>query len=263
MNSRMSRFYEDSENTEVPNTRYHRNENLYREINKNELTNFNVKSNATVLGEHNKDIDVDAIKKILDTKYNSTPKRKSIRLEEQEEIEEEKEITKEYDINIILERAKEEKRDNYEEERLKKLRDTQFDILKNLDVDKNNDDRVLNDEVKELIDTIISNKKEEIEENKELDILDELKGTDNTEVYEGLKEEVKEVKEKNNVTEEEMINSFYTSSNALKEKDFDELEDDFSKSIESNNLFLKIAISIIVIIFLVGVLLIVKTIYFK
>ena len=59
-----------------------------------------------------------------------------------------------------------------------------------------------------------------------------------------------------------MINSFYTSSNAIKQKDFEDMED-FSKSIESNNTMIKIIITIIVIIFLAGVGLLVKTIYFS
>ena len=134
MSSRMNKYYDEPEDSFVPSSRFQRNEELYREINKSELNNFSVKSNATILGENDNEIDVEKIKKILDTKYNETPKRKSIRLEDETSTEEEIEITKEYDINVILEKAKEEKKDNYEEERLKKLRDTQFNILKNLNL---------------------------------------------------------------------------------------------------------------------------------
>ena len=49
-----------------------------------------------------------------------------------------------------------------------------------------------------------------------LDILMDLKGSDNTEVLNGLKEDIKEQEEKSNITDTQMINSFYTSSNALK-----------------------------------------------
>ena len=38
------------------------------------------------------------------------------------------------DINSILEAARQEKEVDYEEERLKKVRDTQYDILKNLEL---------------------------------------------------------------------------------------------------------------------------------
>ncbi len=267
MGSRMNKYYEEDE---FVNTRYHKNEELYKEISKTELDNFEVKSNTTILGDNDSSIDVEKIKKILDTKYNELPKRKSIRLEEKEEAPAVKEITKEYDINVILEKAREEKQDNYEEERLKKLRDTQFDILKNLNIDKkgtfeDEEEDSIEDNLKNLINTIAINEQKG-SNNTSLDILSELKGSDNTEVLEGLKEEVNEVneiKEDDPVSNDtKMINSFYTSSNAIKEKDFEDI-DDFSKSIESNNIFVKVIIAIIVVIFVVGVILLIKSMYFS
>lgn len=271
MNSRMNKYYADDN---VTGTRYRKNEELYKEISKSELENFDIKSNTTILGENNNEIDVEKIKKILDTKYNNVPKRKSIRLDDTPIVEEEKEITKEYDINVILERAREQKADNYEEERLKKLRDTQFDILKNLNLDKiNNEVEEDNEEenLKKLINTIAINEKNSAS-NTSLDILSDLKGSGNTEVLDGLKEEIEKTenvneildqeKENKTITDTKMINSFYTSSNALKEKDFEDIED-FSKSIESDNTFIKVVIGIIVLIFIVGVILLIKTIYFS
>lgn len=266
MSSRMSKYYDEPEVTNIPNSRFHRNEELYKEINKSELNSYDIKSNATVLGDNHNEIDVEKIKKILDTKYNETPKRKSIRLEETEEVKDEKEITKEYDINLILERAKEEKEENYEEERLKKLRDTQFNILKNLNLEKyakEDEEESEEEDLQTLINTIAFNEKHNSSETA-LDILSDLRGDDNTEVLDGLKEEVKETDEdkKANITDTKMINSFYTSSNALKSKDFEDMED-FSKSIESDNKLVKVIIAIIVLVFLVGVVLILKTIYFS
>ena len=269
MSSRMSKYYDEPEVANVPSSRFRRNEELYKEINKSELNNYDVKSNATILSVNDNEIDVEKIKKILDTKYNETPKRKSIRLEEIEETEEEKEITKEYDINVILEKAREEKKENYEEERLKKLRDTQFNILKNLNLEKyskleNEDEEIEEDNLKTLINTIAYNENHNTDNNTALDILSDLRGDDNTELLDGLKEEVleKETKKESNITDTQMINSFYTSSNALKNKDFEDI-DDFQKGIESGNLFVKIIISIIVLVFIIGVILIIKTIYFS
>ena len=136
MSSRMNRYYEE-DNDKVVSSRVSKHEDLYREISKNEIDGYEVKSNATVLGANENEIDVEKIKKILDTKYNEVPKRKSIRIEEENNEKKEEEVTKEYDINVVLEKAREQKNDNYEEERLKKLRDTQFDILKNLNIEKN------------------------------------------------------------------------------------------------------------------------------
>ncbi len=284
MNSRMNKYYDD--NNELMNSRVNKNARLYQEIDKNELENFDVKSNAVVLGDNKDEIDIEKIKKILDTKYNEGPKRKSIRLEETEEEQEEKEITKEYDINVILEKAKEQKTDNYEEERLKKLRDTQFDILKNLDIDNEekseNELESAEEKLKDLINTIAINEKNI---KTSLDILSDLKGSDNTEVLEGLKEEVNnnledslennlakeinknivlEKEEEENKKEEDnkLINSFYTSSNALKEKDFEDI-DDFSKSIESNNIWVKVIVILVILILIVGVFLLIKSRYFS
>ena len=275
MSSRMNKYYE---NEEVVNTRVHKNEELYREISKNELDSFEVKSNTTILGENKNEIDVEKIKKILDTKYNEVPKRKSIRLEEEPIEEEEKEITKEYDINVVLEKAREQKTDNYEEERLKKLHDTQFDILKNLQVEKTktpenlddeNEDNSVNDaseNLQTLINTIALNEKNS--QNEDLDLLSDLKGSGNTEVLEGLKEKVEEEEEKTEIKEvnnddTKMINSFYTSSNALKDKDFEDIDDDFSKSIEQDNIGIKIFITIIAIIFIIGLGFLIKTLFFS
>ena len=282
MNSRMNRYYEDKE---LENTRFGKNEELYKEISKSELDSYEVKSNTTILGDNKPEIDVEKIKQILDTKYKEVPKRRSIRIEEEEEVPLEKETTKEYDINVILEKAKEEKQENYEEERLKKLRDTQFDILKNLNLEKKEEPEESEEEnLKSLINTIALNESKN-KENTSLDILSELKGSGDTEVLEGLKEDMddslsetleqnkiseevkKEEKEepKKDLTDTQMINSFYTSSNAIKDKDFEDIQDieDFQKSIESNNVLLKVVIALIVIIFIVGIGLIIKNVFFS
>ena len=266
MGSRMTKYYDD---TELKTSRYHKNEELYKEISKSDLENFDIKSNATILGENKNEIDIEKIKKILDTKYNELPKRKSIRLEEEVLEPEEKEATKEYDINIILEKAKENKIDNYEEERLKKLRDTQYDILNKLSVDEDKKEEETDeedDDLKKLINTIALNEKENNTDSTPLDILTDLKGDDNTEVLDSLKESVEETNENEKTSnfDTKIINSFYTSSDALKEKDFEDEEiDDFSKSIESGNVFLKIIIAIVIIVFIAGVLLIIKNVYFS
>lgn len=286
MSSRMSKYYE--EDAEMP-SRYHKNEDLYKEINKNEIDNFEIKSNSTLLGENKNEIDVEKIKKILDTKYNETPQRKSIRLEEEKEEEPILEDTKEYDINVVLEKAKEQKDDNYEEERLKQIRNTQFDILKNLNVEeKETDDDDIGDDdddtttdtgmnkdsleeenLKSLINTIAFNEHKNNEHNASLDILSDLKGDDNTEVLDGLKEEMESLEDEEEESsskeskEVEMTNSFYTSSNALRKKDFEELDDDFKDTVEVNGVFLKIVIVIIVLVFLVGIALLIKSLFFS
>ena len=252
MSSRMTKYYDDEE---LVSSRYRKNEDLYKEISRSEINNYDIKSNAMVIGENKNEIDIEKIKKILDTKYNEIPKRKSIRLEETEETPSEKEITKEYDINVILEKAKEQKQDNYEEERRKKLRDTQYDILNNLNLLNKSEEieekNVSTEEenLKNLINTIALNETINSDSGSPLDILSDLKGSDNTETLDGLKEEVEK---RENITDTKIINSFYTASNKIKENDFEDI-DDFSESIESKGTFIKVLIALIVIAILVGV----------
>lgn len=254
MGSRMTKYYDD---TKFKTTRYHKNEELYKEICNSELENYEVRSNATIIGDNNKEIDIEGIKKILDTKYNKVPQRKSIRIEEDQEEVFEKEDTKEYDINVILEKAKEQKSDVYEVERLKKLRDTQYDILKNLNFEKEDSkDDDDNDDLKKLINTITINESNATD-NSPLEMLSDLKGSDDTEVLEGLKED-----DRTKNFDTKMINSFYTSTNALNKDDFED-NDNFSKDIESNNIFIKIVIALIIVLVIIGIFIIVKTTLFK
>ena len=278
METRMNKYYEEEE---IPTSRTKKNEDLYKEINKNDIDNYEIKSNSTVLGETKAEIDVEKIKKILDTKYNEIPKRKSIRLEETNEEVEEKEITKEYDINVVLEKAKENKTENYEEERLKKIKNTQYDILNSLNVakeEKEEKEIPKSEELESLINTIAFNEKNS-KTNLDLDLLSDLKGSDDTEVLEGLKEDLdnvseiktedkEEVKEKDESKEEKddneitLTNSFYTKSNSIANKDLEE-DTNFAKDINNGNSFIKVAIVLISLIFAVGLVLLIKILFFS
>ena len=74
MDTRINKYNESDKMSRVS-----KNSDLYKQINDSELDNFNVHSNATVIGNQEREIDVEQIKKILDKRYNSAPKRKSIR----------------------------------------------------------------------------------------------------------------------------------------------------------------------------------------
>ena len=104
----------NTSNMNMPRSRASRNEQLYKDINKIELRNYEVKSNATVLGDNRRSIDVDKIKSILDTHYNDAPKRRTIDIR-QEEKEASNPIfeTKEYDINVVIDKAKDQKKNNF------------------------------------------------------------------------------------------------------------------------------------------------------
>lgn len=139
MKTRMQKYYDEENNNTL--LRQKKNENLYENIESLENIDYKIDPNMTVLEDNARNIDVEHIRKILDTKYNQTPKRRSIVVEESEEepnisLDE----TREYDINAILEKAKYEKEEDYEKERLKKLHDTSYDILNSLNIKENKEE---------------------------------------------------------------------------------------------------------------------------
>lgn len=277
MNTRENKY-----SNNVGMSRVAKNDDLYKQINNSELDNFNVRSNATVIGNQEREIDVEQIKKILDKRYNSAPKRRSIRIEERphENIISD-EPTKEYDLTKVLEKAKDEKVETYEENRAKKLRNTQYNILSNLNIEGEEKEEVKatpEENLMNLINTITINEAKKLEEKNSnsndidpLDILSDLKGDDDTQVYESMETEVTkitEIKEKekennNQITEvknknqEKLDNSFYTS-NLFKKNDFEDDNKDFVDD-EKIGIGIKILIVLVVVTFLVGLFLFLKS----
>lgn len=273
MKTRMDRVSFDN----MPRSRQQKNEELYQSIKNSEIKDFDSTSNIKIIGESNGGIDVNKLRDILEKNYQEPTKTRRIKYEDISNDDQEKEVelekTRDFDINTILEQAREEKVDDYEKDRLKKIRDTQFDILKSLELDKEENSKVAKEETKEelldLINTInINEKKKELEVNNNetdkmdpLDILTELKG-DGTIVAGAalLKDDIKEVTkdEDENIEEEvkendkskkdeEFDNSFYTNSMSFSKKDFASFDD--SKS----SVVIKILVVLIFIAIAVGI----------
>ena len=228
--SRMQKYYDNNLDNDVvtSSSRTKKNQNLYKEVSSLDLKEFDLNSNVSVIGENTDNISLDEIKDILSEKYRENTRNKSFG--DTEEIELPKinlDETREYDINAILEKAKDSKESNYEEDRLKKVRSTQYDILKTLDImnneeevedksldfeEKPNDRRPLPNKEKEeaklhdLIDTITAKELIENESKLEvtgemdpLDILSDLRGEDeNTKVMGALVQELIEESKKEN-----------------------------------------------------------------
>ena len=288
MDSRMNKYSDDNRMSRVS-----KNASLYKEINESELDNFSVKSNATVIGNQEPEIDIEKIKKILDKKYNEPPKRRSIRVEPREE--ESRLVddvpTKEYDLNVILEKAKDEKPETYEEARAKRLRNTQYDILNNLNIDDKNETRSNNEvvdssekpemnkaqeDLMELINTITINEAKVKEGHKDsnddeidpLSILEDLKGDEGTAVYEKMAEEVKieatsnieltDDSEKEEDNDNSIDSSFYTTT-SFKKKDFDDDDNDDFLDDNKMNIGVKILIVVVIIAFAVGLFLFLRS----
>lgn len=255
MKTRMEKYY-DSHEEEI-GSRSKRNESLYKEINKSEIDQFEINSNATILANNGRNIDVEKIKKILDTKYKETPKRRSIVLTEEtpeEEISFEK--TREYDINAILEKAREQKEVDYEKERLKKIRDTQFDILKNLNLKEEDLEDTTENNLMTLID-VINEKENKQKDIDPLDILTDLKGNDNTIVLDGLKEEIEEHGTTLTKEEDKIDDSFYTTSVNFTQSDFDDFND-LKAEVNSHKVLIRVVVALIVVALLAGLIILLK-----
>lgn len=263
MKSRMEKYYDENET--YVQKRTSKNSNLYKEINNSDINDFNLTSNAKVIGENDSNsVNIERIKEILEKNYHGVSKRSQVKLAP--EIEDEPyeiEQTREYDINRILEKAREEKEVDYEKERLKKIRDTQYDILKNLDIEEEKESKAADEKNKEellsLINTITANELQNTKASLDpLDILTDLKGDENT-VIMGAQEITNSLDIKKEITTEtesekkEKINdSFYTNSLSFTQSDFDDFND-LKEDMASSKIIINILIVLVVIAFIVGI----------
>lgn len=291
MKTRMEKYYDEDSNTLL---RQKKNESLYNSMDDLEVEDYKLKTNVTVLDNNAKNIDVEQIKKILDTKYNKEPKRRSIVLEETvPDLDISLDETREYDINAILERARGEKEVDYEKERVKKLRDTQFDILNSLDLDSTKEEDLTpiaetkleptldiptnentskeeNNELMDLINTITmremgkqTKKNESDNELDPLDILTDLKGSENTVVINGAHESesigetspIMSLEEadkiKPQIMELEEKKAELTNTLTFTQSDFDDF-DDLKKEVKSNRALIYVAIILVSLVLIAG-----------
>lgn len=257
-NSRMNKYYENPESLEK---RTKRNEKLYQSINKNVIEEYDLNSNISILDVPGNEINVEKIKEMLDERYKNPAKRKSIEIDEEEIYETVPLETKDYDLSKILERAKAEKGIDYSNDRLKKLRDTQYDILNKLNLEKPEEEEQPSNAEKELMTMIetITNKEKNIEDSfeitdtsMELELLEELKGSQDTIVVSPVTEEQKVEYEKRK-EKTEIENSFYTGNLKVKDEDFEDFKE-LKEEINSNVITIKILILLFGIIVGIGLL---------
>lgn len=204
MESRVNK-YSTNDNEVLSRTK--KNQRLYSEIGDELNKPYDLNSNSVVLENNPKTIDIDKLKDMLDKQYKEEIKSKS--LASLDGISEVSQInlneTREYDINAILSKAKEERKSDYEEDRLKKLRNTQLDILNGLNIENQKHDEEVSisvskeegNKLKSLIDTI--NLTEEINQTKAmdpLDLLSDLKGNNDETKVDGVQELTQEIMKK-------------------------------------------------------------------
>ena len=249
MPSRMERYYDSSDKTV---TRTKRNRSLYDEIyEEKEYTNVEgiVKTPAT------ENIDIEKIREMM-RKYEDGEKVRTKRIDKIEEIMEE-DTPKNYDINDVLNKAMAEKKDD--ETTYHSLKNTEYNILKNLKINKPKveEKEEIEDIFKTITNTSMLNKMGDKELS--LDLLDELKSNNNTIIESSdairniLKEEIKQPKEDID-DDKDMDKSFYTKSLNLTD-DLEGLDD--KKESKTNKVLLRIFLIVaIVAIVVVGAVLV-------
>lgn len=210
MESRMEKYYK--ENPEYYK-RSKRNEALYRDITRdmNDLDNLPIPDNSN-------EIDIDGLKQIISSRDEYRKAKDMGRTVTRERVVEEPKEDKRrvYDINVLLETAKNEVNKNNEVEG-KKLINANF--LTDLD-----DANLPSNDLVEVSEVTSENEKEKEVSNTDslpLDILVDLKGTDNTVVTDPIV--------KDEVTMIEKIKdgeTFYSGSFNFTKKDFADEDDD-------------------------------------
>lgn len=268
MKSRMDKY----NLTDDINLRTKKNQNLYDEVRNSSLEDFDLNSNVSVIDSNAEVIDVNKVIQILDNRYNSDiPKRKSIVFPEtdQAEIEDVNTDTKEYDINAIINKAKQGKDIDYNKDRLRKVHEAQYEILNNLDLElKRVDDNSLYKKDKEaeenlmnLINTItqieINNKNNYNKENSEaLQLLSDLAETpeQTEEIRNNIIEEDEIVEDKEETVEEDEINE-----KTIKKLNISNNYDDFAdiQYHDKSSVFFKITIFVLIVLLVIGALFIV------
>lgn len=182
MNTRMDRLRERNETA----SRVARNKELYERTIDTDIEKVNLSNNVSVLGSED-DIDINKLKEMISDR---NPKRKEINYEDIDPEYEDIEKTKEYDLKKVIDEARNEQPVDYESTRFKKLHESEFDILKNLDFKKEEDTKVevIKDDEKTLMDLIKTVNMNAVKRQSEKDdtLLSDLVGDDNTEVLDPI-----------------------------------------------------------------------------
>ena len=247
MPSRMDRYYNSSSET---GSRSRKNSSLYDDIYDGKEYS-NVKGITTI--EKNNEIDIDKIKDLLKEHEESNNIFKSVARRSVERVEyKDPQEDKNYDIMDALNKAK----DNYtEDNKNRSLKDTQYNILKNINIkDTSTEDE---QSLKELINTItntsILNKLGD--KDLSLDMLENLKSDDNTMVgAKGTNDVFKTEVESNKTEDDTLDKSFFTSSLSFNDNDFEQLND-IKSSLKKNNILISILVFIFLALIVTGILL--------
>lgn len=126
--------YEENVNTM---SRTKKNSNIYSNLDMNDLSRIRTNNNVRVISEAPKQIDIEKIKRYINSKNEGEFERRKrvvLDLPEEEKTEVLETEPKDYDINTVLERAKESKEASYNSVRYRKINSSEYDILNKIKV---------------------------------------------------------------------------------------------------------------------------------
>ena len=280
MKSRMEKYYDSNEEFVG---RAAKNENLYR---KKDYSVYS--SNETIIAPNN-EIDITKLKDIIQSRedYQRAKSYRNMLSDKKFDYndvpyEEDTYEEKNYDINEILKKVKDEKGNIKEEDKIRKLRNTQYDILSNLNIKCKNQEEAITKvdletqkaELQGLIDKVtkknsIQNEEANLlnleeqtyvtDENNDsaLDLLSDLKSEGHTIVTDPIKPAAEfEVNKEELVPNEKDPDetSFYSDSFTFSKRDFEGLQDLEIEEKSGSGLIKLLIIILILIIIVVGVL---------
>lgn len=245
MESRMEKYYKEDISVFE---RSKKNEKLYRELSKeiSEMDNLPVPDNSN-------EIDMDGLKQIISSRdeYRKSKELERTFVSKGPLVEDKpKQENKVYDINVLLENAKNELNRNNSVTNKRMINTNFLTNLEEADIPDNDDAIEVSQPLPEKKD-VTSNT-----DSLPLDILMDLKGNDDTVVTDPIvKEEVTMIKK---IKDSE---TFYSGSFNFSKKDFDESEEDEPFIEENNHTGVKVFFLIIGILILLGVGYIILTKY--
>lgn len=202
MKSRMEKYNDPTYSTM---SRTKRNSSIYSNMDMEDIK-IKTGNNARVIADASKDIDMDKILKYINS-MEEKKERVNITLDDYKdnEISPIKKETKDYDINSVLSRARDNRNKDYSNEKYKKLDNSEYNILKNIKVEENKNEEEVNDielntnekTIVKLIDDLSKTKKMDKSE-----LFGELMGDNENTVVLGAKDLEEEVNDLSNKIDE-------------------------------------------------------------
>ena len=228
MESRVNKYRDV---TEEENTRSIRNKDIYDSMYKKGYED--VKENVTKVKPNEVNLDKlrELLKKEDDNEFHIVKKESQIDIPNFELDDDKK-----YDLRDILDKAKTTREE--EPDKLRSLRNTEYDILRGIDIKEKLKEEEQKEELKKMIDDVNNTSALNKLNDKELS-LDLFSDLEATKTVSRVKEET-----------EEIDKSFYTSSLGFTSNDFEELKD-INTNLQKDNKVIKVLL-ILILLFMVA-----------